>query len=163
MAPTVWFMRHAESTFNASKGAVDDIDCGLTPAGRAQAAAVAASPPWPRCPTHVYVSPLRRAQDTIAMIRPVLGGAVVHTLPLLREFRIDRCDTMHGEALGVETEEECATRTQHVLSWLREEAERHGEKDCVLLVGHGDLFHAVTDRWLRNAEAVAIQLGGALE
>lgn len=160
MHPSVWLLRHAESTFNASQGALDQVDCGLTPQGHAQAAALAAAPPWrPAPPTHVYVSPLRRAQETLAPLRPTLAAtAQVETLPLLREFRIDRCDTLRGEPLDVETASACRARASALLAWLREEVgARRAPGDVVLVVGHGDIFHAITGVWMGNAEAAQLQ------
>lgn len=109
MVPRLFVLRHAESEFNASEGAVDTRDCDLSPQGEAQAKALGG--------LHFHlaiVSPLRRARRTLYESGFTIGDAddaAAGELPkdganprvkmdhLAREVRLDVCDFMDGEEI----------------------------------------------------------------
>lgn len=94
MAPTVIFVRHAESLGNAAvkehgDTALNDAslcDCGLSPAGHAQAAALS-----PECTGRtfaaIYCSPARRCRETLLEIYPAAATQTVRVDCRLAEGR----------------------------------------------------------------------------
>ena len=66
----VYLVRHGQSEYNI--GLTDDLDSGLTPTGRAQAARTAARLAQEGL-THAYASPLRRTLQTIGPICAACG------------------------------------------------------------------------------------------
>ncbi|WP_422050343.1 histidine phosphatase family protein [Shimia sp.] len=71
--PTIWFLRHGQTTWNAVRRVQGQLESDLTELGRAQAGQQAdlIAPILKAHKPHCLVSPLRRAQQTAAI---ALGG-----------------------------------------------------------------------------------------
>ena len=154
----VYLLRHTESEFNADPSSTM-YDCGLTPTGRAQAAAI----PYFTADL-ILCSPLRRARETLSLL-PHYTKRVWYW-DMLREVRTDPCDFLEGEPLLMETETEVLARVEAVRDFLRDN--QWSKDNCkkkpptIYVVGHADFFWYLTSRvgddgvryghWMKNGE-----------
>jgi glucosyl-3-phosphoglycerate phosphatase len=180
MPETVLLIRHAQSTFNAHYAAfgVDPghIDARLSELGLQQVEA--ARETLAGTPVDlVVVTPLTRALQTA---QGLFGDreVPVHVTCLHRERLESSCDVGrspvhlardfphlafdhladpwwhapegHEGPFAIEPENEFRARVDRFRTWVGERPERR-----VAVIGHGTFFHALTGRWLANAEAVA--------
>lgn len=103
--PRLFVLRHAESTFNASGGTTDEVDCDLTPEGVSQARRLGELHDEKGEKYNfdlALVSPLRRAYRTLVESGIRIGtsgqdSAQVKVTHLAREVRLDLCDFLEGE------------------------------------------------------------------
>lgn len=87
---TVWMLRHAQSTHNASKGLIDVYDADITPLGEQQASKVSGHFDL------VLVSPMRRTRRTLECSR-ITYTHRVH-VEEAREWIGTRSDLLEGES-----------------------------------------------------------------
>jgi len=140
----VYFLRHGESRFNAGI-APDEFDCGLTDFGKQQASALVGAPDL------VIVSPLRRAQETLACSK--IQAKQVWVSALCRERRnVSNCDYFADEAsatgeapatLPLETDLQFGRRVlefRNLLDVLRKAYPK------ILVIAHGIFIMSVTGR-----------------
>lgn len=164
----VYFVRHGESHANADRIFANrrSLVADLTSKGRSQARELARKLRQERI-THVYTSPLPRAQQTANIIARELGLSPM-TTDALREYdvgelegmpysgdhgwrwrryeHVERCwhqgliDACHpgGESLA-----DLASRFMPFMDTL---TTRHEATDVLVLVGHGGLYRAVLPR-----------------
>jgi probable phosphoglycerate mutase len=156
--PTVWLVRHGESTWNVLQRVQGHADGPtLTEKGRAQAAQ-AAEQLRERPIAAVYASDLGRAQETASCIGAVVGRSVVST-PALRERCFGRQEGLPLTALGSELSgitndrvvdtsarpeggeslDQLYDRVGVFVEWLREQS----HTGDVVLVTHGGTIRAL--------------------
>ncbi len=171
----VFFIRHAESTFNVWKKSLPDDEkrchplmghrnCGITSEGEKQCLAVRDRILEQEKTLDfdaVVVSPLRRTQETFQRIGVQSVKRPVVTNSLCREFAIDECDFFQDEEVVMETREHFEQRLQDFKTWLKEE---YSGCEKVAVISHGDFIHAMlansafvessedSKHWLDNAE-----------
>ena len=122
----IYWLRHCQSVANA--GGPVEIDTPLSADGAAAAANLEGSYDI------VYVSPMRRARETLARSR--ITAPIVVVEPLLREIIEDLSD-MLAPGESPEGSAAAAARVARLRDWLRGVA-AHGGR--ILVVSHGDLF-----------------------
>jgi broad specificity phosphatase PhoE len=156
---TIYVVRHGEATHNVDfefhgEAAYFDtcwLDSVLTEKGEGQAKQCA----LPKAVQLLVVSPLRRAQQTAAMIGNPSSAPLV-TLPLIREFPRGHAPNFWlGEPGGdhwplgagtsdtasLETEDQLAARLVEVRAWLRAR-----DETVIALVSHGALLQRLMGR-----------------
>ncbi len=106
--PVVWLVRHGRTALNAAGRFQGRTDPPLDEAGRAQAAALAARPPWGEAPVW-RASTLRRAQETAT----VLAGG-----PVPADARFAELDV--GELEGLTPAEGVARFPAFFEAWRRD-------------------------------------------
>jgi probable phosphoglycerate mutase len=157
-SPTVWLVRHGESTWNVLQLVQGHADGPtLTEKGRAQSAQ-AAEQLRERAIAAVYASDLGRAQETASFIGAVVGRSVV-TASALRERCFGRHEGLPLDALGSaqsglsedrvvdasarpeggESLDELYDRVGAFVEWLREQS----SGGDVVLVTHGGTIRAL--------------------
>jgi len=120
----VYFLRHAESTFNASSQKLDELNCGLSSTGEAQARALQGQFDV------IVISPLRRCRETLELSNIQATQIIVYDDA--REMRTDLCDFFPGEQIVIETEEEILQRC----SRLKQELVTLSQTKKVLVIAH---------------------------
>lgn len=123
---TIHWLRHCQSVANA--GGPKTLDTPLSAAGAAAAEKLKGKYDI------VYVSPMRRARETLGRSQIETPKVVVE--PLLREIIEDPSD-MLAEGERPEDSAAAAARVARLRDWLRGVAAHGGS---VLVVSHGDLF-----------------------
>lgn len=126
-------IRHAQSFANV--GIRHIRNCGLTRKGIRQAKRIRV--PFPV--DHIYVSPMRRCQDTL--MYSGLAAPHVITLPELREYKKDVCDFFDEETMTRESKEGFKSRVAYVKQYVRD----NSSSDHLALVGHADFFWEFTN------------------
>jgi len=112
--PKVHFLRHAESTHNASKGEVEQVDADLSPLGEEQAREVKGEYDLVLC------SPLRRTKRTVELSQ--LKYNEIKYLTDLREVRFTSAELMEGENYALpETTENASERVRRLKEQLKKE------------------------------------------
>jgi len=137
--PMIHILRHAQSTFNASKGAVDEYDAPITDLGRAQAETVCGHFDL------VIISPMRRCHQTLDTSQITYDEKIV--VEDAREMKSHFCDFKEGEIVVRETPEEMFARGQRLKKELIAHANT-GKK--VLLVAHNKTVFYMTSSWVQN-------------
>ncbi len=108
------FLRHAESTHNASHGEVEEVDADLSPLGEQQAMQVTGEFDLVLC------SPMRRAKKTVELSQ--LKYKEIKFLPDSREVRFTTADLMEGENYALpETIENASERVERLIEQLKKE------------------------------------------
>ncbi len=97
----LWLVRHGESSWNATGLVQGQLDPGLTPHGRAQAARCAETLAAGPGPEVLYSSDLRRALETAAAIGSRLS-LDVHIDPRLRERSLGDAEGRPSDLLGAD-------------------------------------------------------------
>ena len=129
--PKIHILRHAQSTFNASQGKVDEFDANITDLGKEQASAVEGDYDL------IVISPMRRCWQTLENTK--LTYKEIITIEEGREMKKHNCDFKEGEEVVVETEDEMFGRMEILWKKLREVAVNDKR---VLFVGHHNtVFH----------------------
>ena len=152
------FCRHGETESNVGGWLAGSIDFELTPRGRAQAAA-AARRLRDMAVAGIYASPLRRAQETAAIIAAELGLPVV-TVDGLRE----RCwgeleggafpsDLARPEVPGGESLAEFEARVAQALQGIPQPP---AEQGLPLIVAHAGTAYAICRYFGLPAAATAV-------
>ncbi len=138
----VFFLRHAESIFNAT--GTSEKDCSLTVKGKEQAS---------KLKEHydvVICSTMKRACETLDNSR-ITYGKLVFT-DLCREKRVDICDFLECEdEKNLESDEEIDLRVKRFLCFLKSQV---SSANRILIISHRDFIHHITKGHylLANAE-----------
>jgi len=144
----VYFLRHAESRYNA--GFPDEFNCDLSDNGKKQASNLIGNIDL------VIVSPLKRAIETLKNSK--INYKKLLTCSLCRENRnTPKCDYLEGEEMFIESREQLLQRIEefkHLLDLLSENYNRilivsHGIFICNL-VGRSELHNCEFLQWERN-------------
>ncbi len=162
--PSLYFIRHAESQWNAARRAQPAAaltealrDADLSPAGVAQLAAVAAT--VAAIPAKVvYCSPLARARRTAAAFAGTFTNVPVVELPCLREVRRDWSDLgpagtgwwFDAACAACAPQHECDACVARRCAEVR--ATLGALTTSAIIVGHSDLLVALLGWDAKNCE-----------
>ena len=103
---TLYLLRHAESTFNASNQTFDEVNAGLSAVGEQQARALVGNF------NIILISPMHRCQQTLELSKIEATEVIIDEEA--REMKTDRCDFLEGEPHRFETEEDIMARVQRL-------------------------------------------------
>lgn len=141
--PTVFFIRHAESTWNA----YGDLskDAGITDKGVRQASLIEGKV------SLVILSPLRRTKETL--VHSKLHASTIMVSPLCREVRGGTpCDYLEDEDVTViETEEEIQQRISDFKSYIDLLSTKY---ETIAIISHYCFISKITDRLLHNCQII---------
>ena len=148
----IWLLRHGRTAWNAARRYQGQTDIPLSDEGRA------ALRPLPHGPERVYVSPLRRARETAALLFPTARQVAVKDLtemdfgvfegrtademerdPAFRAWVAGNCE---GRCPGGESRGEFCERTCSAFASLLEK-----EREELVVVAHGGTVCAVLERF----------------
>ena len=147
----VWFVRHGESTANASRTIAGHLDADLTPRGAAQARALRS---WmaEAAPERVCASDLRRAYRTAQLAWPHEHDPHIERYPELRERHVGDWEGAGDDVIGAAgmsvlltwdgvppRGESQAMLAHRVISWLAE----HDDGRPTAFFVHGGLIRCV--------------------
>ncbi len=138
----VYFLRHAESIFNAT--GTSDKNCSLTDKGKEQAS---------KLKEHydvVICSTMKRACETLDHSHITYGK--LYFTDICREKRVDICDFLECEdEKDLESNEELEFRVKKFLCFLKSQV---SSANRILIISHRDFIHRITKEQylLGNAE-----------
>ena len=152
----ILLLRHGETAYNAERRYQGQRDIPLSPEGRAELCQADFDPDT------VYVSPLRRATETAAVLFPAARQVVVPDFLVMsfgifegRQYvRMERDPEFleaageDGRIPGGERRADFCDRTCEAFSALVDEGLREG-RERLVIVAHGDTQMAVLSRFVR--------------
>jgi broad specificity phosphatase PhoE len=150
MLTDIYILRHCQSEFNANHNS-ETRDCLLTVMGVKQALDLS----HPVVFDVVYVSPLSRSKQTLELSGINYRDVVI--CHLLREIKIDWCDFFNDEDIHLESDDDFRDRLVEFKSWFQKELCFRYPRN-VLLVGHADFFHHMTEKYIPDTMANGVIL-----
>lgn len=141
MHNSIWFLRHAQSTFNQNRTGAQD--CNISDNGKIQASEIKGVFDL------IILSPLRRTHQTL-LYSNILANKIIISNNI-REFKQSLPDFLEGEEIIFETENELNERTKN----FKEELEIYKQKfEKILIISHRYFIHNFTGILPNNCQLV---------
>lgn len=142
----ILFMRHGETTANASGYLAGETDVPLSEKGKQQAIEAAKDPIF-KSINVIIASTLSRTQETADPIIDQLDEVLLMSSPLLNEAGFSNCKTIEEffQGKGNESVEEVELRAVVFLQWLSD-FYLSNNRQPMLIVGHKWWYYIMADK-----------------
>lgn len=148
----VYLLRHAQSTYNATHGKVNEVDADLSRAGEAQATTITGQFDLVLC------SPMRRARRTLELSK--IKYTEMQILTEARELRSIKSDFLEGECIFQESHEQMRERIKCIKDKLKKEVEKD---KTVLLVTHSAIIRTLTSPNMHSSMGTRVRNGQIIQ